>query len=152
MLQMFQKLLTPEQKKLAELVEKKGGNAVLDNERDMKELSAAEASLAPASGRHGSGRFDLAEVQHEIRDDPANAIEQNAEFFNRKFDMQRRQIEEDIARAVRREGDRIITAVTAGPHDRIVDPVRPILVYFVACRRMFNVVYLRIFTKYGGTW
>ena len=122
---MFQKLLTPEQKKLADMVEKGGGNAVLDDERVMRQLAAAEASLSPASGRHGNDRFDLAEIQHEIRDDPAGAIEKNAEFFNRKFDMQRRQIEEDVARTVRREGDRIISAVTAGPHDRIVDPVRP---------------------------
>jgi len=120
---MFQKLLTPEQKKLADLVEKNGGNTVLDDEHAMKALVAIEASLSPASSRHVTGRFDLAEIQHEIRDDPADAIEKNAEFFNRKFDMQRRQIEEDIARAVRREGDRIISAVTAGPHDRIVDPV-----------------------------
>ena len=125
MLQMFQKLVTPEQKKLADLVQEKGGNAVLDDEQAMKELTAAEASLSPASGRNGSGRFDLAEIQHEISDDPTGAIEKNAEFFNRKFDIQRRQIEEDVARAVRREGDRIILAVTAGPHDRIVDPVRP---------------------------
>jgi len=125
MLQMFQTLLTPEQKKLADMVEKKGGNAVLDNEGVMKELVAVEVSLSSASGRHSNERFDLAEIQHEITDDPTSAIEKNAESFNRKFDMQRRQIQEDIARAVRREGDRIITAVTAGPHDRIVDPVRP---------------------------
>ena len=125
MLQMFQTLLTPEQKKLADMIEKDGGNAVLDDENVMKKLVAAEASLSPASGRLDSGRFDLAEIQHEIKDDPTDAIEKNAEFFNRKFDMQRRQIEEDIARTVRREGDRIITAVMAGPHDRIVDPVRP---------------------------
>ena len=125
MLQMFQTLLTPEQKKLANMVEKKGGNAVLDNEGAMRELVAAEVSLSSASGRHSNERFDLAEIQHEITGDPTGAIEKNAESFNRKFDMQRRQIQEDIARAVRREGDRIITAVTAGPHDRIVDPVRP---------------------------
>lgn len=125
MLQMFQTLLTPEQKKLADMVEKKGGNAVLDNEGVMKELVAVEVSLSSASGRHNNERFDLAEIQHEITDDPTSAIEKNAESFNRKFDMQRRQIQEDIARAVRREGDRIITAVTAGPHDRIVDPVCP---------------------------
>lgn len=124
-MQMFQTLLTPEQKKLADMIEKDGGNAVLDDEGVMKKLVAAEASLSPASGRLDSGRFDLAEIQHEIKDDPTDAIEKNAEFFNRKFDMQRRQIEEDIARTVRREGDRIITAVMAGPHDRIVDPVRP---------------------------
>ena len=125
MLQMFHKLLTPDQKKIADLVEKNGGNAVLDNEIVMKELIAAEASLTSAGSRHSAGRIDLAEIQHEIKDDPTDAIDKNAEFFNRKFDMQRRQIEEDIARTVRREGDRIISAVTAGPHDRIVDPVCP---------------------------
>ena len=119
MLQLFQKLLTPEQKKLADIIEKKGGNAVLDDEHALEELAAVEASLSPPSGR-----FDLSEIRYEINEDPANAIEKNAEFFGRKFDIQRRQIEEDVARAMRREGDRIISAVTAGPHDRIVDPVR----------------------------
>ncbi|KAF9644578.1 hypothetical protein BDM02DRAFT_3074100, partial [Thelephora ganbajun] len=61
-------------------------------------------------------------LQQEINSDPDEAIEKNAEFFDRKFDIQRRQIVEDIARTVNREGDRIISAVTAGPHDRIVDP------------------------------
>jgi len=150
MLQMFQKFLTPEQKKLADMVEKHGGSAVLDNEHAMKELTAAEASLSPASARHGSGRFDLAEIQHEIRDDPTDAIEKNAEFFNRKFDMQRRQIEEDVARAVRREGDRIITAVTAGPHDRIVDPVRA-TPYPSDMNQCLNLAY-RISTKSGRIW
>ena len=122
---MFQKLLPPEQKKLTDLVEKKGGNTVLDDEDTMEELAAVEASLSPTSGRQSRGQFDLAELRHEIRDDPTDAIERNAELFNRIFDVQRRQIEEEIARVSRREGDRVISAVTAGPHDRIVDPVRP---------------------------
>ena len=124
MLQLFQKLLTPEQKKLADIVQKKGGNAVLEDEHALEELAAVEASLSPPSGRIGAGRFDFSEIRYEIDEDPANAIEKNAESFGRKFDIQRRQIEEDVARAMRREGDRIISAVTAGPHDRIVDPVR----------------------------
>jgi hypothetical protein len=124
MLQLFQKFITPEQKKLSDLIKKKGGDAVLDDEEAMKELAAAETSLSPPHGAHGTDPFDLAEFQHEIKDDPTDAIKKNAEFFNRKFDMQRRQIREDVARAVRREGDRIISAVTAGPHDRIVNPVR----------------------------
>ena len=121
MLQMFQKFLTPEQRKLADLVEKAGGNAILDDEHAMKELAAAEALLSP----HSHHRFDLAEVRREISGDLTDAIEKNAELFNRKFDIRLRQIEEDFIRAVGREGDRIIYAVTSGPHDRIVDPVRP---------------------------
>lgn len=127
MKEMFQKFVTPEQRQLDLLVKKKGGNAVIDNEQVMKELSDAEASISVPAGRerHRSTRkFELAEIQHEIREEPATAIEKNAEFFNRKFDIQRRQIQEDIDRVVRREGDRIISAVTAGPYERIFDPVR----------------------------
>jgi hypothetical protein len=130
MMEMFQKFVTPEQQQLASLVEQKGGDAVIDNEQVMKELSDAEASISAPAGveRHRPAKkFDLAEIQHEIRDDPAVAIEKNAEFFNRKFDIQRRQIQEDIKRAVSREGDRIISAVTAGPHERVLDPVRILL-------------------------
>ena len=128
MLQLFQDFVTPEQKKLAVMVKERGGAAALESEQVIKELADAELALTAPSGsdnRHGGGHtFDFVELQHEIKDDPNDAIEKNAEFFNRKWDIQRRQIVEDIARAVNREGDRIISAVTGGPHDRIVDPVR----------------------------
>ena len=127
MREIFQKFITPEQRQLDFLVEKKGRNSIIDNEQVMRELSDSEASISVPTGRErhrSTKRFELAEIQHEIREDPALAIEKNAEFFNRKFDIQRRQIQEDIDRAVSREGDRIILAVTAGPHERILDPVR----------------------------
>ena len=120
---MFQKLLPPEQKKLTDLVEKKGRSTILEDEDAMRDL-AAKASPSPTSGRHSTGQFNLAELQHEIRDDPASAIEKNAESFNRLFDVQLQKIEDRIALVSRREGDRVISAMTAGPHDRIVDPVR----------------------------
>jgi len=127
MLQLFREFVTPEQKKLAIMAERMGGDAVLENEQAMRELADTEFAFVAPSGsesRHGGDRpFDVVELQHEIKGDPDEAIEKNAEFFSRKFDIQRRQIMEDIARAVNREGDRIISAVTAGPHDRIVDPV-----------------------------
>ena len=154
MLQLFQEFITPEQRKLTVMVEERGGAAVLENEQAMKELAEAEFAFVAPSGsdsRHGGARpFDVVELQHEIKGDPNEAIEKNAEFFNRKFDIQRRQIVEEIARVVNREGDRIISAVTAGPHDRIVDPVRcevpghphePTLT-----------VSFRISTIYGRTW
>jgi hypothetical protein len=68
--------------------------------------------------------FDLAKIQQEIQDDPAKAIEKNAESFNRKFEIQKRHIKDDIERAVSREGDRIISALEKGPHNRVLDPVR----------------------------
>ena len=129
MSQLFQEFATPEQKKLAVMVEEMGGAAALENEQGMKELAHAEFAFVVPTGwdtKHGGARpFDVVELRHEIKGNPDEAIEQNAKIFNRKFDLQRRQIVEveDIAHAVNREGDRIISAVTAGPHDRIVDQV-----------------------------
>ena len=127
MLRLFQEFVTPEQKKLAAMVEERGGIGVLKNKEAVKELAEAEFAFPAPSGsdgqRDGDRTLDLAELQSEIDGGPDKAIEKNAQVFNRKFDIQTRQIKEDIARAVKREGDRIISAVTAGPHDRIVDPV-----------------------------
>ena len=127
MLQLFQEFVSPEQKKLAVMVEGMGGKAAQDNEQSMRELANAEVAFVSSSGsdsRHAEYRpFDLDELRDEIKGKPDEAIEKNADFFNRKFDIQTRQIKEDIERAVRREGDRVISAVTAGPHDRIVDLV-----------------------------
>ena len=127
MSQLFQEFVSVEQKKLAAMVDKIGGEAAQDNEQSMRELANAEAALVAPSdsdSRHAGGYpFDLAKLQDEIKETPDKAIEKNAEFFSRKLHIQMRQITEDIERAVRREGDRVIEAVTAGPHDRIVDSV-----------------------------
>ena len=154
MLQLFQEFATPQEKELAAMAKKMGGDAVLDNEQAMERLEAyalAGAQPSPKSRQAPQGRpFRFAELQQEIKSDPTEAIEKNAEFFNRKFDIQRRQIVADTARAVTREGDRIISAVTAGPHDRILDPV---------CHKAFNIytaysspIILRISMTFGRRW
>lgn len=123
MLQLFQEFVTPQQKKLATMVQNMGGNTILEDEQAMKELAGAEDVLSSESGHPGGCPFDFVQLRREIKGDPDEAIEKNAQFFDCKFNILRRQIVEDISRAVNREGDRIIAAVTAGPHDRIVDPV-----------------------------
>ena len=112
MLQLFQEFLTPQQKELKEKVKDMGGVAALDDEKAMQELAGAEFDLA-----------DFVELQQEIKGDVDQAIEKNDKFFSRMFNIQRREIQ-DLALMVHREGDRVISAMTAGPHDRIVDPVR----------------------------
>ena len=128
MMEMFrEKFVTPEQRQLAVLVKQKGGHAAIYNEQTMKELVAKEASISAPVGneRHRSTKkFDLVEIQREIQSDPTDEIEKNKESFYGKFCVQMRQIQEDVERAVRQQGDRIISAVTGGPHERIVEPVR----------------------------
>lgn len=88
------------------------------------ESKAVDSRGAAGLGRKANHREDVGDLLRDINQDPNVAIKRNAElFFDRKFAMQRRKIQADIAKTVRREGDRIISAVTAGPHDRIIDKV-----------------------------
>ncbi|KAF9781672.1 hypothetical protein BJ322DRAFT_1161455 [Thelephora terrestris] len=126
MRQLFEEFVTPQQKVLTAKMEAMGGYSVLEDEQAMKELASAESALSTGSGpesRSGGGRaFNFVELQQEINADPKDAIEKNSEFFNRKFDIQKREIVDEITRAFNRGGDRVILAILEGPHDRIVDP------------------------------
>ena len=121
MMKLFQEFVTPQQKTLAARVGTMDEKAALEDEQTMKELAEEESALQGQSG--GIRPFDLVELQQEIRGDPEKAIRTNAELFDRKFEIQRRQLAEDFTRAFKREGDRMIKEITSGPHDRIVDRV-----------------------------
>ena len=124
MMKLFQeKFVTPEQRQLAILVNQKGGDAAIHDGQAMEELWTVETRISASTGneRHRSTeRFNLKDIQREIRGDPTRAIEKNGEAFYGRLRVQMRQIQEDIERT----GDRVISVLTGGPHDRIVDPVR----------------------------
>lgn len=130
--QMFQEFATPEERQLVVLVKQQSKNAgidnkIIDNKKVMKGLLDAEASISapPGMERHKTDKKpDLVEIQHEIRENLTEAIEKNMESFNRKFDFQRRLIREDVEDAIGREGKKIISAINAGPYQRVLDPVR----------------------------
>jgi hypothetical protein len=146
MMQLFQEFLTPQQKMLAAKVEEMGRDAVLENEGMMKELVGVEPTLNAGS----APPLDLDELRKEIKRDPEEVIQMNSEFFDRKFGIQKREIEESMARVVGREGDRIISAVTAGPHDRIADPVwRDILSFRITHTSPLSLGYLRPLEVHG---
>ena len=123
----------PEQKQLADFVNQKGGKEAIHDEQVMRELVAKEASLTAPTGnerRKSEKKFNpeqkvnLEEILREIRDTPAKAIEKNEESFNSKFNLLMKQIRADVDHVVKQQGDRIISFVIGGPHDRIKDPVR----------------------------
>ena len=137
MTKMFQEnFVIPEHKRLAFLVKQKDGDAAIHNEQAMKELWTEEVliSTSVGNGRSGSAlvgnerhrsapKFDLVEIQREIQGDPTKAIEKNEESFDSKLRVQMRQIQERIEH-IAKQGERIYSAVTGGPYERIVDPVR----------------------------
>ncbi|CAK5278372.1 unnamed protein product [Mycena citricolor] len=128
MLKLFQKLVPPEQREMAQMVEKKGGQSVMDNDKALKDLNDFENKMLAAQGGgpgHGGKAVktpDLNDLKEELHGDPQLAMDQNMTVFSRKFEVQKRQIIDELSRVVEREGDRVISAVTAGPHDRIIDP------------------------------
>ncbi|KAH7909808.1 hypothetical protein BJ138DRAFT_1010091 [Hygrophoropsis aurantiaca] len=61
-------------------------------------------------------------VRSELQEDMEQAIADNMELFSRKLKVQEKQLIEQLNGVVHREGDRIISAVVSGPHDRLLDP------------------------------
>lgn len=121
-----EKFITPEQRQLAILVKQKGGSVAIHSGRTMEELVHEEASISPSIGRTTT-KFNFEEVRCEIQCDPIEAIEKNKVHFNNMLNVQTRKIQEGIERierTVKQQEDKVISAVNAGPHDRIVDPVR----------------------------
>ncbi|KAJ7628556.1 hypothetical protein FB45DRAFT_40380 [Roridomyces roridus] len=129
MMKMFQQLVPPEQKNIMRVVEQRGGlQACQDNDKVLKELSDLEtksslhtgATQATKAGSNSSSALE--DLKDELLSDVESAIEKNNQVFSRKLEVQKRQIVEEMSQIIAREGDRVISAITAGPHDRIIDP------------------------------
>ncbi|KAF7307764.1 hypothetical protein MKEN_01136500 [Mycena kentingensis (nom. inval.)] len=128
MMKMFQQMVMPEQKDMLRLVEQKGGvQACQDNDKVLKELCELEAKSSssigagqPKAGAKASNAVE--DLKDDLMLDPDAAMEKNATVFSRKFEVQKRQIVDELTKVVEREGDRVISAITAGPHDKIIDP------------------------------
>ena len=127
LLSLFKKFIPPEQKEMQAIVDKKGGiEKCQEDDEILKELMKvklqSESSPGEASS-HKSKPFELKDLKQDLTDNINELLNKNMAIFSRKFEMQKRQITEEMDRIVRREGDRIIGAITAGPHNRIVDRV-----------------------------
>jgi hypothetical protein len=109
--ELFQEFATDQEKKFATKAKNMSLDAVLGNEGMMKELAALSKSS-----------IDELRKEIERNSNPEEVIRMNSQL-NAMWDTQKREIEESMARVVRQEGDRVIEAATAGPHDLIVDPV-----------------------------
>ncbi|KAJ6481736.1 hypothetical protein C8R45DRAFT_1002875 [Mycena sanguinolenta] len=124
MLKLFSQFQTPEQEEMALLIKQRGGQAVLNDDKALKELNDWEnkAGSGTTPGNKTVKPSSLADLKDDLHLDPDAAMEQNMTKFSQKLDIQTRQITEEMDRIVQRQGDRIISAVTAGPHDKILDP------------------------------
>ena len=123
-MRLFQDLVTPPEEGLAARVGGMGGMATIPEDEEAMEIVAEDEFITmdpnPENRRDRSFPFKFFEL---IKVNPDEAIEKNAESFNRKFEMQKVQIVKEITLALSKEGSRIISATTTGPHNRVVHPV-----------------------------
>jgi hypothetical protein len=126
MMALFQKLVSPEQKSLSELVDASGGVKHLRNDDQM--LLALDEKASKALGASSAEMYRArGETVDDLRDDilekPDAAAERNQTTFHRKFEVQKRQIIYELTLVVKRESDRVIQEMKGGPHERILDRV-----------------------------
>ncbi|KAF9444494.1 hypothetical protein P691DRAFT_634710, partial [Macrolepiota fuliginosa MF-IS2] len=127
MMMIFSQCNTPRERELQKLIEEHGGvTACINNDEYLEELVAKSGdTLSRISGRSaGPGRRsnDLPEIRKrltkEIQEDIDEAFSRNMVLFERKLDMQNKQLNKTL----QQESGHIISALTAGAHDRINDP------------------------------
>ncbi|KAI0061177.1 hypothetical protein BV25DRAFT_1806058 [Artomyces pyxidatus] len=123
MMELFQTLVSNEQKSIADMVHAKGGvKAVRNNDKLLKEVDAqANKSMSKGDGHRLGSSYGLEELKEDLLDDPDTAIQKNMVVFSRKFEVQKRQIVDELTLVVTRETDRIIKEVKSGAHERIMD-------------------------------
>jgi len=132
---LFQELVSPEQKRLLELVTAKGREKVLKD--DDKALLELEKAAGRASGvcnaeggqasqeKHNDLDTNLTadNLRRDIFEHPNVAVERNLIVFSRKFEAQKNQLLDELTLVIKRESDRVIQEVKGGPHERILDRV-----------------------------
>lgn len=130
MLSIFHLFTSPEQKQLKQIVDSQGGpKALLSQDAKLRELlSFKDSSKATENHRSHGPQSDF---KTDLYEDPDSAIEKNVAEFTRKFDIQKQQIVAELSMVVVREGDRVIKAMNEGPHEKLVDPVRIQIAFFM---------------------
>ncbi|KAJ6594849.1 hypothetical protein B0H19DRAFT_1096915 [Mycena capillaripes] len=120
---LFRKLDTPREREVQRFIDDKGGaKACVDNEATLAELVLKSGeNLAELDPTH-SGNGDLASAKKllnkELAEDVDEAFKKNMKLFDRKLEMQSRQ----LADAINTTGEHIISVLSGGAHDKILDP------------------------------
>ena len=143
-MQLFNKFISAEERRLTYEIEANGGQSkVRKDDAVLKSLIALDISMtsnraaaedddvlngpstrAPRdakSPRGQSSRLTLEDLKAELKEDIDDALERNFDTFSGKFALR-------VEQYIRAENDRVIGVVTdaiaQGPHMRVKDPVR----------------------------
>jgi hypothetical protein len=129
---LLEQLVSPEQKRLSDLVKAKGGaNVYLNNDKMLLDLEkiASKASSSPSvEGRTRQAKqvdtnLEVVNLRQDIWEDPDAAAERNWNLFLDKFEAQKNQIVNEVSIVIKRSTDRVIGEVRGKAQERIRDQV-----------------------------
>ncbi|KAL1941413.1 hypothetical protein VTO73DRAFT_7230 [Trametes versicolor] len=78
-----------------------------------------EAPYMPVSDTN----WELDQLMADLADEPAVAIRKNLETFEHRFLIQQQETVVQLTDVIVHEGDRVISTVLDGPHEKIIDPI-----------------------------
>ena len=134
---MFEGFMSVGQKQILEVLAKSGGVEGLREDDNLKTLISKagkaaiksssqpveERDIGPAKGRDEKlEKLKLSNLRDDIFEEPDAAIANNLKSFDRKFEAQKKQIDE-LTRVLLQQGDRIVRTVQGSAHERIVEEV-----------------------------
>ncbi|KAH7883455.1 hypothetical protein F5I97DRAFT_1931013 [Phlebopus sp. FC_14] len=137
MLALFHLLDTPAEKEIKQrfpctetgwrtLIEDDGLLQSLVTISQKRDFSALGAVTGLAVRRSQSMAVDpqlISNVRQQLLEDFETSLTKNMKLFERKLQVQREQIVEDVSVVVHDEGNRIVHAVSSGLHDDLLDPI-----------------------------
>ncbi|KAJ7596026.1 hypothetical protein C8J56DRAFT_1043125 [Mycena floridula] len=131
-MQMFATYRTPQEREIGTWIERNGGEkAVLDDKDKCLQMLKKESSMSQGSSHHMQTRSvavvdddtAITNLRKEYRQDIKVLIQDNMEGYMKRFTMGIEQLNEDLTAKIAHQGDRIINALSGGPHKRIKDKI-----------------------------
>lgn len=120
----FDQLRSPKEKQLLETISREGGEDKFRDDKDLQKLlSISEGKQVAGDVAPKNESKALSTLREEVKEDLVQLLVDNRKVFDRKLKAQTDIIIAETRGTMRREGDRIISAVVKGPYDRIIDPV-----------------------------
>ncbi|KAJ7429390.1 hypothetical protein B0H11DRAFT_2409490 [Mycena galericulata] len=119
---LFRKLDTPRERDVQKIIDDNGGaKACIDNDSTLQELVAKSGETFSSLDPTRAGGGDLASAKKllnkELSEDVDEAFKRNIKLFDRKMEMQSRQLTDTINLA----GEHIISVLSGGAHEKILD-------------------------------
>ncbi|TFY62376.1 hypothetical protein EVG20_g6725 [Dentipellis fragilis] len=116
----FKTFQSAEERQIGALVASKGGpEKVAGDNAALEQLLLKQKELEDGPGKKDhTGTMTVSELRKDMRKDVQTVLDENSRAFSQKFEIQQRQIAEEMKNAVFEARDDIIDAVLAGPYER----------------------------------